>query len=138
MGEMSDRMQIAEEAVTSGESADRLGGVLVTVQTPFLDNLAIDTEVLRAETDVLTHCGVNGLVWPVAASEVMSLSRQERLTGAEQISDELRGRLPLLVGITAHNQFEAADYARHASSIGTRAALTLPAARRPFWRFGCA
>lgn len=102
-----------------------LRGVFVIAQTPFRDSLEVDEESLRREIDFLVSCGVHGIVWPAAASELMSLSPQERVLSAEWITDQCQGRLPIVIGVTACNQFAAAEYAAHARELGAAAVLTL-------------
>ncbi len=103
-----------------------LRGVFVVVQTPFAKTLDIDEESLRGEVDFLVRCGVHGVVWPVAASEVMSLSARERTKYAQCIVQHAAGWIPVVIAVTAANKFEAAEYAAHAKSIGASAVLTLP------------
>ncbi len=114
------------EAGTAGPGDRALRGVFIIAQTPFRQDLELDEDSLRREMDFLVCCGVHGVVWPVAASEVMSLSFRERLAGAEWIAQELRGRLPFVVGVTANNRFEAAEYAAQARELGAAALLALP------------
>jgi len=106
-------------------AADRLRGVLVIAQTPFQGDLQLDEEVFRLEVEFLVACGVNGIVWPAAASEIMSLSLSERLLGVRWIADQCQRRVPIIVGVTAPNQFEAAELAAHAREAGAAAVLTL-------------
>jgi 4-hydroxy-tetrahydrodipicolinate synthase len=96
------------------------------MQTPLLDSLAIDEESLRKEVDFLVGCGVHGMVWPAAASELTALSHKERLKYAEAIVEEADGRTPVVIGVTACNKFEVTEYAQHAQKTGADAILTLP------------
>ena len=100
-------------------------GIFIIMQTPFLDNLEIDEESLRAETDFLVRCGVHGMVWPAGAGETHSLSHDERLKYAEVVVKEAKGRTPVVIGVHGPNKFEAAEYARHAEKIGADAILAM-------------
>jgi dihydrodipicolinate synthase/N-acetylneuraminate lyase len=105
--------------------SDGYRGVFLIMQTPFLESLEVDELSLRKEVDFLAQCGVHGMVWPVAASESTALSYKERLKYAEVIVKENAGRTPVVVGVTACNKFEAAEYAEHAEKIGADAIIAL-------------
>lgn len=102
-----------------------LGGVLIVMQTPFLDSLKIDDLSLRREVQFLIQCGAHGLVWPLAASEGPALGYKERLAYAEVICSEANGRVPVVIGVTAPNRFEAIEFASHAQAVGATAVITL-------------
>jgi 4-hydroxy-tetrahydrodipicolinate synthase len=93
-------------------------GIFVIMQTPFLDNLEIDEESLRKETDFLVRGGVHGIVWPAGAGETTSLSYKERMRYSETVVKEARGRTTVLIGVHGANKFEAMEYARYAEKIG--------------------
>ena len=93
-------------------------GIFVIMQTPFLDDLALDEESLRKETDFLARGRVHGVVWPAGAGETNSLSYNERMRHSEAVVKEAKGRTTVLIGVHGANKFEAMDYARHAEKIG--------------------
>ncbi|HXE11652.1 MAG TPA: dihydrodipicolinate synthase family protein [Bryobacteraceae bacterium] len=93
-------------------------GIFVIMQTPFLENLAIDEECLRKETDFLCRGGVHGVVWPAGASETSSLSFNERMRYSPTVVKEAKGRATVLIGVHGANKFEAMEYARFAEKIG--------------------
>jgi 4-hydroxy-tetrahydrodipicolinate synthase len=93
-------------------------GIFVIMQTPFLENLEIDEESLRRETDFLARGRVHGVVWPAGAGETNSLWRPERLKYSEAVVKAAAGRTTVLIGVHGANKFEAMDYARHADKIG--------------------
>jgi 4-hydroxy-tetrahydrodipicolinate synthase len=93
-------------------------GIFVIMQTPFLDNLAIDEESLRKETDFLCRGRVHGVVWPAGAGETNSISYNERMRHSSAVVKEAKGRTTILIGVHGANKFEAMDYARHAEKIG--------------------
>ncbi len=125
-------MQDPNEARVRPESDTRTGlardghGVFIVMQTPFADSLEIDEPSLRKEVDFLIRCRVHGIVWPVAASESTALSYKERLKYAEVIVGQAAGRVPVVIGVTACNKFEAAEYAENAEAIGAHGVITLP------------
>lgn len=48
------------------------------------------------------------------------------MQGVELIASQIAGRLPFIVGVTASNKFEAAEYAYHARTVGASGILTMP------------
>ena len=93
-------------------------GIFVIMQTPFLENLEIDEESLRRESDFLARGRVHGVVWPAGAGETNSIWHRERLRFSEAIVKEVKGRTTVLIGVHGANKFEAMEYARHAEKIG--------------------
>ncbi len=93
-------------------------GIFVIMQTPFLDNLEVDEESLRRETDFLARGRIHGMVWPAGAGETKSLSHSERIRFSEAVVKEARGRSTVLIGVHGANKFEAMEYTRHAEKIG--------------------
>ena len=100
-------------------------GVFIIMQTPFLDSFEIDEDSLRREADFLVRCGVHGMVWPAGAGETQTLSHAERIRYAPSVVQEVKGRIPVVIGVHGVNKFEAAEYARHAEKIGADAMLAL-------------
>ena len=100
-------------------------GVFIIMQTPFLENLEVDGDSLKRETDFLVRCGVQGMVWPAGAGETAELSHDERVKFAQVVVEEARGRTPVLIGVHAPNKFEAAEYARQAERMGADGMLAM-------------
>ncbi|MEZ5403434.1 MAG: dihydrodipicolinate synthase family protein [Bryobacteraceae bacterium] len=93
-------------------------GIFVIMQTPFHDDLAIDEDTLRRETDFLCRGGIHGVVWPAGAGETTSISHNERMKHSGAVVQAAKGRTTVLIGVHGANKFEAMDYARHAEKIG--------------------
>ncbi|MCB9384390.1 MAG: dihydrodipicolinate synthase family protein [Bryobacterales bacterium] len=93
-------------------------GIFVIMQTPFHEDLSIDEECLRKETDFLCRGGIHGVVWPAGAGETTSLSHAERMKFAPAVVQEAKGRTTVLIGVHGANKFEAMEYARYAEKIG--------------------
>jgi dihydrodipicolinate synthase/N-acetylneuraminate lyase len=100
------------------QAAKAWEGIFVIMQTPFLDDLSLDEESLRKETDFLARGRVHGVVWPAGAGETNSLSFHERMRHSEAVVKEAKGRTTVLIGVHGANKFEAMEYARHAERIG--------------------
>ena len=97
------------------------------MQTPFTEAGSLDLPVLAKQVRFLDRCGVHGMVWPQLASEYSTLSREERMAGAEAIVEAGRqARAALVIGVQAPSSQQAADYARHATRLGADALIALP------------
>ena len=105
-------------ALQAADRAKTWEGIFVIMQTPFQENLEIDEESLRRESDFLARGRVHGVVWPAGAGETTSLWHGERLRFSETVVKEVRGRTTVLIGVHGANKFEAIEYARHAEKIG--------------------
>jgi 4-hydroxy-tetrahydrodipicolinate synthase len=71
-------------------------------------------------------------VWPQIASEWWTLSREERLAGAEAVCAEgKRLRPAVVIGVQAGDPPAAVDYARHAAKCGADALISLPPPNQP-------
>lgn len=111
---------------TRTASSRDLTGVIVVLQTPFLDTLEMDESSLCREIDFVIQCKANGIVWPVAASELCYLSESERIRGAELIAKCAKGIIPFVIGTSGPNKFVSIAYAQHADSIGADAIIMPP------------
>lgn len=105
-------------APPAAQAAKAWAGIFVIMQTPFHDDLSLDEESLRKETDFLARARVHGVVWPAGAGETHSLSYNERMRHSEAVVKEAKGRTTVLIGVHGANKFEAMEYARHAEKIG--------------------
>src|SRR5215472_3826437 len=86
----------------------KLEGVFAIPQTPFTGSGAFDTETLANEIEFLHRIGVQGITWPVNASEWSQLTVDERLAGAETIvranrKAEASKRPTLVIGVQSED-----------------------------------
>ena len=106
-------------------------GIFPIVQTPFAESGALDTETLAGEVEFLHRIGVQGMTWPVNASEYLQLTLDERLAGTETIlrarqkSDPAK-RLPVVIGVQAAEIETAVKLAKHAEKNGADAIIAIP------------
>lgn len=106
-------------------------GIYVIVVTPFTDTLELDEAALRATVRFSLDAGVHGLVANALASEGGYLSEPERRRAAEIVVEEAKGKVPAIIAVSAPHYRIAADYARHAESIGADAIMALPPILHP-------
>lgn len=101
-------------------------GVFAIPCTPFDDAGALDEASLRREVQFCLAAGAHGLVAPVNASEFFSLTDAERRRVAEIVVEEVAGRIPVVVGVSAASTEIAVPLARHAREIGADALIAMP------------
>lgn len=106
-------------------------GIFVIVTTPFAEDLSLDEAGLERTMEFCLAAGVHGVVANALASEGGYLSEAERKRVAEIVVGAARGRVPAIVAVSAPHHRLAADYARHAESIGADAVMALPPTLHP-------
>ncbi len=108
-------------------TAKPLRGIFAIAQTPFTNSNQLDLNVLAREVEFIDRGGVHGFVWPQLASEYSTLSKSERLAGAEAIvATGKRLRPAMVIGVQAPEVRTAVEYARHAEKLGADAIISLP------------
>ncbi len=108
------------------DTPKRFEGIFPIVQTPFTDSGAFDTATLANEVEFLHKIGVQGMTWPVNASEYSQLTFEERLSGAETIVRAAAKRLPVVIGVQDASIENAVKLAKHAEKIGADAVIAIP------------
>jgi 4-hydroxy-tetrahydrodipicolinate synthase len=104
-----------------------LRGIFPIMATPFTSSNQVDYEDLEKEVEFMTRCGVNGMVWPQHASELLYLSREERRHGMQVLAKAIKGKKPALVlGIQAATKEDAAEYAEFAEELSPDAVIAIP------------
>lgn len=109
-------------------------GIYVIVVTPFLPNLDIDEDGLRRTVRFCLEAGVHGLVSTANAGEVGYLNDEERRRVASIVVEEGRGRVPVVVGVSASCARLACAFARHAEQVGADAVMAMPPTFHPATR----
>jgi dihydrodipicolinate synthase/N-acetylneuraminate lyase len=114
-------------AATRGSKPMR--GLFPIGSTPFTDSDQLDLECLAAEIKFLNRGGVHGVIWPQIASEWTTLSKQERLDGAEaMVAAGKGGKTAITIGVQGPDMATVLEYTRHADKIGADAICSLPPA----------
>ena len=106
-------------------------GIYGIPQTPFTESGAVDMETLSEEIRFLHRCGVQGITWPVNASEQSELTYEERIAGAEAIirannKGDASVRPAVVIGVQAADGETASKYAQHAEKAGADAIIAIP------------
>ncbi len=111
---------------TAGEPPlARLRGVLPVVQTPFLDDDAIDFATLQREVDWVFQQGADGIVMAMV-SETLRLDTQEREGLAEALCRWGRAQGAVIISVGAESTRVALRHARHAEAVGAEALMAIP------------
>jgi 4-hydroxy-tetrahydrodipicolinate synthase len=102
-------------------------GIFPILQTPFREDDTIDVAVLRREVEFVIEAGTHGMCWPQAGSEFSLLTDKERFEIAELLVRQVRGRVPVIVGVQSTNYWKRAlEFARHAEYVGADGIISLP------------
>ena len=78
-----------------------LSGVVAIPQTPFDDADRVDLDSFSRGVADRLAAGVEGLLYPVVASEVSRLTDAERRTLTLAVLEQASGRVPVFVGASA-------------------------------------
>jgi 4-hydroxy-tetrahydrodipicolinate synthase len=102
-------------------------GIMPANILPFTADLSIDEPAYRQHLRWLADTrGVTGIVVNGHASEVSSLSREERIRSLAIALDEIAGRCPVIAGVYADGTAEAVGLARDARAAGATGILLFP------------
>lgn len=105
---------------------DRWHGIFAIPQTPFDANGRLDEESLRNEIVFCIRAGAHGIVAPVVASEFYILSDEERALITHILVEEVRGRVPVIIGVTASGKEQAVAFSRIAGEAGADGLIAMP------------
>jgi 4-hydroxy-tetrahydrodipicolinate synthase len=105
----------------------RFSGVMPANILPFKADLSIDETAYRRHLRWLADTrGVTGIVANGHASEVSSLSREERKRSLAIALDEVAGSCPVIAGVYSDGTAEAVELARDARTAGAAGILLFP------------
>src|SRR5437868_6852593 len=91
-----------------------LSGVVAIPQTPFDDNDRIDFRSLSRGVADRLAAGVDGLLYPVVASEVSKLTPTERRAATRAVLEQAASHVPVIVGASADDGRTARSHAEFA------------------------
>jgi 4-hydroxy-tetrahydrodipicolinate synthase len=119
-------MSLTGEGTTARR--DRLGsdwrGIYCILVTPFNDDYSVDWAGLRTNVEFIAGAPVDVVVCLGTGGEPYALADDERRAIVEVVAEELRGRRPLMVGVSHSSTLASAQLARHARENGCDAVLT--------------
>jgi 4-hydroxy-tetrahydrodipicolinate synthase len=100
------------------------GGIVPPLITPLLERDALDVEGFERLVNHVVDGGVHGVFVLGTSGEAPSLSYRLRREVIDRTCQFVRGRVPILVGITDTSLVEAVTLARHAATAGAQALVT--------------
>lgn len=103
----------------------RLAGAFPVICTPFRPDGAIDEADFLAVIDFALASGADGLVYPGVASEVETLTPEERRTQVALLAKRVAGRVPLVIGASDPDPEAAARHVGFAAEVGAAAAMVM-------------
>jgi len=99
-----------------GKTRYVLDGIVPILQTPFGEDGRVDPLSLHRLVDYVIQAGAVGVIYPAVASEVHKLTPAERQDTVEVVLDHVRGRVPVIVGVSTGSAEESLTLARHAQA----------------------
>ena len=103
-----------------------LKGVYAILPTPFDEQRRIDFASLRTLVNFELNVGVHGITLLGVLGEVMRLSDVEKREIAETVVDQVKGRVPVVVGTGSSGTDLAIMYSKEAEEIGVDAIMVAP------------
>jgi len=104
---------------------DTIKGIFPIIATPFREDSQVDEDSFRRIVRYVLSAGAHGVVFPAVASEFYALSEGERKRFSEVVIDEVNGKVPVLVGVSASSTTLAVDLASHAEKNGAQAVMLM-------------
>ncbi|UXS04604.1 dihydrodipicolinate synthase family protein [Agrobacterium tumefaciens] len=103
-----------------------LKGILPVLPTPFLANGEVDEAGMQRLVQFALKQNVDGVVFPGFASEVESLTADERATLLKIVVATAAGRVPVVAGASAADWREVVQHGRVAANLGVRHLMVQP------------
>jgi 4-hydroxy-tetrahydrodipicolinate synthase len=101
--------------------------VFPAATTQFAPDLALDLKATGAVQAALVRDGVHGLILLGTVGENNSLSAEEKRSVLRAAVEGVRGKVPLIAGVSELTTGNAVAYARDAERIGVSGLMVLPA-----------
>lgn len=105
---------------------ETLRGICPVLPTPFKADGEVDSNALATLTRFALDAGVDGLVFPGFASEVETLSEDERARLLQVVIRAADGRAPVIAGASAPDWEEVVRHGSTAAALGVRHLMVQP------------
>ncbi|PRY22262.1 4-hydroxy-tetrahydrodipicolinate synthase [Aliiruegeria haliotis] len=102
-----------------------LKGAFPVLCTPFRDDGTVDEADFRSLIGFVRDCGADGCVFPGVASEVTTLSPEERARLIALLGEELAGAMPFIVGASEDTPQGVIDRMAEGQAVGASAAMVM-------------
>ena len=101
-------------------------GVFPAVTTQVREDLSIDLTDTQRVVDDLIRDGVTGIIALGTVGENNSLEPQEKISVLTAIVEVVKGRVPVITGVSEYDTRRAARYAQAAEAAGADGLMVLP------------
>ncbi|MET3896154.1 4-hydroxy-tetrahydrodipicolinate synthase [Devosia sp. UYZn731] len=102
-----------------------LAGAFPVLPTLFRDDGSIDEADFLAVIDFALESDVDGVVYPGVASEVDTLTPEERRSQVALLAKRINGRIPIIIGASDPDPQASARHIAQAAEIGAAAAMVM-------------
>jgi len=102
-------------------------GVFPAATTQFNEDLSIDIDATQRVQDALVNDGVTGLIILGTCGENNSLDAEEKRTVLKAAVETVKGRVPVVTGVSELDTRRAVAYAQDAEKLGADGLMVLPA-----------
>lgn len=121
-------LAMAGEAAKAAPMGKKMRGIYPIAQTPCTPDNKLDLNLLASQVKFCTKAKVPGVVWPQLASGWITLSDEERFSGAEAMLAAAKGTsTEVVIGVQARggDVAQSAKFAKHAQAHGASAVIAL-------------
>jgi 4-hydroxy-tetrahydrodipicolinate synthase len=129
LGSVAAAATFSRASVAAAPAGGRFNGLFPIASSPFTPDNKLDLECLGNEVRFCNKGGVPGIIWPQIASGWTTLSKDERMSGAEAlIAAGKGGKTSVVIGVQTQGKDMdgAIAYAKHAAKAGADAICSLP------------
>jgi 4-hydroxy-tetrahydrodipicolinate synthase len=105
--------------------SQHLAGAFPVLPTLFRPDGSIDERDFAAVIGFVLDCGVDGVVYPGVASEVDTLTLEERRRQVDLLATTIAGRVPMIIGASDPDPQASAAHIAQAASVGAAAAMVM-------------
>ncbi len=103
-----------------------LKGIIPACVTLFKGDQEIDENAMRDHLEYLVKCGVHGIFVLGSTGEFAYLSEMEKKQVIEIATDQIGGKIPLLVGISSPGTKTVIELAKYAEEKGANGVMAVP------------
>lgn len=111
---------------TRGELFMKLKGVYIVMATPFKADESVDFDAVKHNIEKYIAAGVHGVMVAGALGEYLTMTFAERKELVEFAAKVINGRIPFIVGTTAHRTQDVIDLTNHAGENKAAGVMILP------------
>jgi len=101
-------------------------GIMPPILTPMRENGILDESTMRKFVNFLVEGGVNTVIVNGTMGEFYALTEEERTQNAKIVIDEVKGRIPVVVGTGHSGTKPAVELSKIAEGLGASAVQVMP------------